>query len=112
MPFFDVFFCVFFLFGSFVVLLKFVFFSGYSISLILVFLLVCCQQPEPKENENEEDQFSKHIRTTSAKSPQEEKLALKVPPGCKIELFASEPDIGKPMNMSFDAKGRMWEYPK
>ncbi len=99
-------------------MLKFVLFSGYSISLILVFLLVCCQQPEPKENENEneEDQFSKHIRTTSAKSPQEEKLALKVPPGFKIELFASEPDIGKPMNMSFDAKGRMWvtqsnEYP-
>ncbi len=98
-------------------LLKIVLLSGYSIPLIMVFLLVCCQKPEPKETENEkEDQFSKHIRTTSAKSPQEEKLALKVPPGFKIELFASEPDIGKPMNMGFDAKGRMWvtqsnEYP-
>ncbi len=37
-------------------------------------------------------------------------------PGFKIELFASEPLIGKPLNMAFDAKGRLWvtqsaEYP-
>lgn len=36
---------------------------------------------------------------------------LKVPQGYKIELFASEeefPDLAKPMQMSFDAKGRLW----
>ncbi|NSL87166.1 c-type cytochrome [Chitinophaga sp. Mgbs1] len=36
---------------------------------------------------------------------------LKVPPGYKIELFASEeqfPDLAKPMQMSFDNKGRLW----
>lgn len=36
---------------------------------------------------------------------------LKVPPGYKIELFASEedfPDLAKPMQMSFDGKGRLW----
>jgi mono/diheme cytochrome c family protein/glucose/arabinose dehydrogenase len=36
---------------------------------------------------------------------------LKVPAGFKIELFASEeqfPDLAKPMQMSFDNKGRLW----
>ena len=36
---------------------------------------------------------------------------LKVPAGYKIELFASEdefPDLAKPMQMSFDGKGRLW----
>ena len=36
---------------------------------------------------------------------------LKVPAGYKIELFASEtefPDLSKPMQMSFDNKGRLW----
>ncbi len=36
---------------------------------------------------------------------------LKVPTGYKIELFASEPefpDLAKPMQMSFDNKGRLW----
>jgi mono/diheme cytochrome c family protein/glucose/arabinose dehydrogenase len=36
---------------------------------------------------------------------------LKVPTGYKIELFASEqefPDLSKPVQMSFDNKGRLW----
>ena len=36
---------------------------------------------------------------------------LKMAPGYKIELFASEetfPDLAKPMQMSFDNKGRLW----
>ena len=36
---------------------------------------------------------------------------LKVPKGYKIELFASEqefPELAKPMQMSFDNKGRLW----
>lgn len=36
---------------------------------------------------------------------------LKVPPGYKIEMFASEqefPELAKPMQMSFDNKGRLW----
>lgn len=42
---------------------------------------------------------------------QEALSKLKVPPGYKIELFASEeefPDLAKPMQMSFDGKGRLW----
>ncbi|RYU94591.1 PVC-type heme-binding CxxCH protein [Emticicia agri] len=42
---------------------------------------------------------------------QEALSKLKVPEGYKIELFASEqefPDLAKPMQMSFDNKGRLW----
>ena len=31
-----------------------------------------------------------------------------LPPGFKIELVAGDPDIGKPMNIAFDRKGRIW----
>ncbi|MEO6150209.1 MAG: PVC-type heme-binding CxxCH protein [Mucilaginibacter sp.] len=60
--------------------------------------------------------FNENIRRTTARSPEEERLGFKLPPGFEIQLFASEPEIGKPINISFDAKGRMWvsqsfEYP-
>lgn len=60
--------------------------------------------------------FNENIRTTDPRTPEEERLGFKLPPGFEIQLFASEPDIDKPMNMTFDAKGRMWvtqsfEYP-
>jgi len=38
---------------------------------------------------------------------EEEMAGFKLPPGFEIQLFASEPDIDKPINMTFDAKGRM-----
>src|SRR5687767_12413856 len=47
----------------------------------------------------------------------DEQLArFHLPPGFEIQLVAQEPDIHKPMNMKFDAQGRLWasyslEYP-
>ncbi len=60
--------------------------------------------------------FNEHIRSTAALTPEEEQKGFKLPDGFEINLFASEPDIGKPINLTFDAKGRMWvtqsfEYP-
>ena len=60
--------------------------------------------------------YSEHIRTTSYQSPEDEKADFVLPPGFEITLFASEPDITKPINMAFDEKGRLWvsqssEYP-
>ena len=60
--------------------------------------------------------FSEHIRSTEARTPEDERAGFLLPDGFEIELYASEPDIGKPMNIAFDAKGRMWvtqsfEYP-
>lgn len=60
--------------------------------------------------------FDEHVRTTEARSPEEERLGFTLPPGFEITLFASEPQIGKPINLAFDARGRLWvtqsvEYP-
>src|ERR1043166_5314560 len=62
------------------------------------------------------DPFSDLIRKTDPLTPDQERLALHLPPGFEIQLVASEPEIGKPMNMAFDAQGRLWitqarEYP-
>lgn len=62
--------------------------------------------PEVKTNFNPEKNGS-----LTYLSGQEALSKLKVPPGYKIELFASEaefPDLAKPMQMSFDNKGRLW----
>src|SRR5690606_38442129 len=33
---------------------------------------------------------------------------FKVPPGFEVQLVASEPAIQKPVNLNFDASGRLW----
>lgn len=62
------------------------------------------------------DPFAENIRTTDPLAPAEEQRAFHLPPGFEIQLVAAEPDIGKVMNMAFDARGRLWitqsrEYP-
>ncbi|WP_169978540.1 PVC-type heme-binding CxxCH protein [Tautonia rosea] len=56
------------------------------------------------------------VAETDPKTPEEERKALRLPPGFEIQLVASEPDIYKPMNLAFDEQGRLWvtssiEYP-
>ncbi|HEV8606796.1 MAG TPA: PVC-type heme-binding CxxCH protein [Tepidisphaeraceae bacterium] len=41
-------------------------------------------------------------------SPQESMKHMVVPPGFEIKLFASEPQIKKPIAMAFDERGRLW----
>src|SRR5690606_14303436 len=41
-------------------------------------------------------------------TPQEQLKRFKVPPGFEVQLVASEPQIQKPMNLNFDAAGRLW----
>src|SRR5204863_8733249 len=62
------------------------------------------------------DPFAEFIRKTEALTPEQERLAFHLPAGFEVQLVASEPEIGKPMNMAFDARGRLWltqlrEYP-
>lgn len=94
---------------------------------IFLLLLIGCANLSEKEKSEEEQQaaadslysgskFSEHVRTTEARTPEEERQGFKLPEGFEIELYASEPDIGKPINLSFDAQGRLWvtqshEYP-
>ena len=56
------------------------------------------------------------VAPTEALSPAEQREKFRLPEGFAIELVAAEPDIQKPMNMAFDACGRLWvthsiEYP-
>ncbi|HRE80867.1 MAG TPA: hypothetical protein PLN52_07450, partial [Opitutaceae bacterium] len=37
-----------------------------------------------------------------------EQSQFKLPPGFEIQLVASEPGINKPLNLTFDAQGRLW----
>ena len=48
------------------------------------------------------------IAPTNALSPADERKAFTVPAGFEVQLVASEPDIQKPMQIAFDAKGRLW----
>ncbi|MSU62281.1 MAG: c-type cytochrome [Pedosphaera sp.] len=64
----------------------------------------------------DEDPFAAGVRPTDPLSPTEQQKKFKLPPGFEIQLVATEPDINKPFNMAFDARGRLWvttsiEYP-
>jgi len=56
------------------------------------------------------------VAETDPLPPQEQRAKFRLPPGFEIQLVAAEPAIQKPMNMAFDARGRLWvthsvEYP-
>ena len=56
------------------------------------------------------------VRLSGPLSPEEELVALHVPEGFEIQLFAAEPQINKPINLAYDSRGRVWvsstvEYP-
>ena len=62
------------------------------------------------------DPFAEGVRPTPWHSPADQQKSFKLPPGFEMQLVAAEPDINKPMNLAFDAKGRLWvttsiEYP-
>jgi putative heme-binding domain-containing protein len=84
----------------------------------LILTLACT--PSKKEDiakiESEPDIYADHVRTSEFQTPEQERLSFILPPGFEVTLFASEPDITKPINMAFDEKGRLWvtqssEYP-
>jgi len=41
-------------------------------------------------------------------TPEEERAKFHLPPGFEIQLVAAEPDIQKPLNITFDGSGRLW----
>lgn len=85
-----------------------------SLMTMVMYLTGCNQRTQ--HSPTPADEFSKNIRGTDARTPEEERDGFTLPQGFEVQLFASEPDIGKPLNMAFDARGRMWltqsnEYP-
>jgi len=70
----------------------------------------------PGLSQNKGDPYAGHIAPTDPKSPAEELKTFRLPPGFEMQLVAAEPDVHKPLNMAFDARGRLWvsetvEYP-
>src|SRR5262245_23059272 len=49
-----------------------------------------------------------HIAPTEANSPADERASFTVPAGFEVQLVAAEPDIQKPIQIAFDAMGRLW----
>ncbi len=99
--------------------MKSLFFIFSSFIVIALFTFSACNnssESKIKAAVDTTDKFADNIRITPFLEPEEERKALKLPEGFEITLFASEPDISKPINMEFDAKGRLWvtntvEYP-
>ena len=70
----------------------------------------------PSPSQNKSDPYSEHIAPTDPRTPADERTQFTLPPGFEIQLVAAEPDIHKPLNIAFDAHGRLWvsdtvEYP-
>ncbi|MBI1901838.1 MAG: c-type cytochrome [Planctomycetia bacterium] len=63
-----------------------------------------------------QDPFASQVAPTDPLSPQEQQKRFQVPPGFEVQLVAAEPDVRKPINLAFDAAGRLYatqsvEYP-
>src|SRR5690349_17910049 len=63
-----------------------------------------------------QDHYGDFIAKSEPRTPAEEQKCFHLPPGFAIELVASEPAIGKPINLNYDDRGRIWltqsaEYP-
>jgi putative heme-binding domain-containing protein len=61
-------------------------------------------------------QPSPHIAPTEPRTPEEQLKLFHLPPGFEIQLVVGDPLIKKPLNIAFDARGRLWvtesvEYP-
>ncbi|CAG5069967.1 hypothetical protein DYBT9623_02707 [Dyadobacter sp. CECT 9623] len=99
--------------------------STIVLSAVLILYAQSCSTPKSKSGPSAKisqngqpspELFAEHIRTTKFQTPEEERKSFVLPPGFEITLFASEPDITKPINMEFDDRGRLWvtqssEYP-
>ncbi|XZE45009.1 PVC-type heme-binding CxxCH protein [Pirellulaceae bacterium SH467] len=62
----------------------------------------------PAEPSTPTPEFGLTIRSTPHRTPVEERAGFHVPEGFAVDLIASEPEIAKPLNLAFDAKGRLW----
>src|SRR5262252_3482780 len=45
---------------------------------------------------------------SNALDPQQSLEKMRVAEGCEVKLVANEPEIRKPLSITFDGRGRMW----
>ncbi len=65
-------------------------------------------QPAIAQQDNFADE---HPQNRNRSHPSRKSKRFICRPGFEAQLVASEPDIGKPMNMAFDSKGRLVGHP-
>ena len=63
---------------------------------------------EPKDNIPNYEKRDPPPQYQLPLSPEASSKLIQVPPGFKLELFASEPDIVNPIAMNWDEHGRLW----
>jgi len=73
-------------------------------SFLLVLFTPCAAGPTAAQDGPSYDL----VAPTDPLEPEEERQKLHLPEGFEIQLVASAPAIGKPMNLAFDARGRLW----
>ena len=83
-------------------------------SVILTFCVVAMSDARAAQAKAAD--FNDVIRKSEPLSPEEERQSFHLPLGFEAQLVASEPEINKPINLAFDAAGRLWvtstvEYP-
>ncbi len=91
--------------------------------LLLSALLLCCSpaltfadSDRAAEPTTRPEVYGQGVRETDARTPEQERQGFHLPDGFEAQLFAAEPQIAKPLNMAWDARGRLWvtntiEYP-
>lgn len=65
-------------------------------------------EDRPAEPASPEVWYGETIRSAAWRSPEDEQRGFHVPEGFAVDLVLAEPRILKPMNLAFDASGRLW----
>jgi len=84
----------------------------FLLSAVLAFYKTLTQAADPFSGPD----FQALVRNANPLPVEESLKAFDVPDGFEMELVAASPDIGQPMNLAFDKRGRLWvsstlEYP-
>lgn len=69
------------------------------------------REPEVREKKDTVANYEKRPEPITFQHPFSVKGSMErtqVPADCRLELFASEPDIGKPIAFAWDERGRLW----
>jgi putative membrane-bound dehydrogenase-like protein len=69
------------------------------------------REPEKREKHPMVANYEKRPEALTFQLPMNVKGSMErtqVPADCKVEVFASEPEIGKPIALAWDARGRCW----
>ena len=74
-------------------------------------LVAAYPKPEPKYTDAKIPNYERRVPPPQLQAPLTPKESIEltqVPVGFKMELFAAEPDIQKPIHIDWDEKGRLW----